>query len=209
MRRREGFTLIELLVVVSVVTLLASIIIPTFRSARRQAKMAACASNLKQIGVAMQGYLTQYGDRFPYASQMPSYGPDPLETDQPVYIADVLSDYVSAEEDVFHCPSDRPGRFRRDPPAANKSYFDTERSSYEYHAELIPGRRGPRRGRAPLLCGRTMDEVVKGLEEWIGPTPVNTVWCFRDWRDFHSQKGKSRSRNYLYIDGHVADFERF
>ena len=72
MRRREGFTLIELLVVVSVVALLASIIIPTFRSARRQAKMAACASNLKQIGVAMQGYLTQHDDRFPYASQMPS-----------------------------------------------------------------------------------------------------------------------------------------
>jgi prepilin-type N-terminal cleavage/methylation domain-containing protein/prepilin-type processing-associated H-X9-DG protein len=208
LRRRKGFTLIELLVVVSVLALLASIIIPTFRSARRQAKMAACASNLKQIGVAMQGYLTQNGDRFPYASGMPSYGPSPLETDEPVYIADVLSDYLSAEENVFRCPSDRPGRFNRDAPATNKSYFETERSSYEYRVGVLPGRWGRRRDRQ-LLCGKTMDEVAKALERLLGPTPVNTIWYFRDWKGFHAQKGKSRARNYLYVDGHVADYEKF
>jgi prepilin-type processing-associated H-X9-DG protein len=54
-----------------------------------------------------------------------------------------------------------------------------------------------------------MDEVAKALERLLGPTPVNTIWYFRDWKGFHAQKGKSRARNYLYVDGHVADYEKF
>src|SRR3972149_6099039 len=105
---------------------------PSLRGARNQAKRAACAGHLRQIGVAMSGYLGDQRDRFQFASFMPSIGPAPLETEDPIYIAEVLDRYVGRQGEVFHCPNDLPGRTVRDAPNTGLSYFQTERSSYEY-----------------------------------------------------------------------------
>jgi len=201
--RRDAFTLIELLIVISIISLLIAITLPSLRSVRRQAKMAVCGANLKQIGIAMGGYLSTSNDRFPYASFFPSFGPAPIDRDEPLYIADVLGDYVNHDDDVFHCPDDRPGKTHRDLPNNGKSYFQTERSSYEYRISIGPP------GRGLPIAGNSMDEVSNRLQAFFGePFPVNTIWYFRDFAGFHAQRGKNRSRNYLYVDGHVADFEK-
>jgi hypothetical protein len=31
----------------------------------------------------------------------------------------------------------------------------------------------------------------------------------RDYNNFHGESGEPGARRYLYIDGHVADFENF
>lgn len=51
-----GFTLIELLVVIAIIALLISILLPSLESARRQAKLNACLSHIKNIATSSRVY---------------------------------------------------------------------------------------------------------------------------------------------------------
>jgi prepilin-type N-terminal cleavage/methylation domain-containing protein len=65
MKRRSGFTLIELLVVVSIIALLIAILLPSLARAKNQAKKTACASNMHQIGIALNTYGAEYDNNLP------------------------------------------------------------------------------------------------------------------------------------------------
>lgn len=62
---RRAFTLIELLVVIAIIAILAAILFPVFAQAKEAAKKTACASNLKNIGLAMTLYQSDFDDGFP------------------------------------------------------------------------------------------------------------------------------------------------
>jgi prepilin-type N-terminal cleavage/methylation domain-containing protein/prepilin-type processing-associated H-X9-DG protein len=61
-RKRRGFTLIELLVVIAIIGILAAMVFPVFARARESARKAVCLSNVKNIALAIQMYLSDYND---------------------------------------------------------------------------------------------------------------------------------------------------
>ena len=61
---KRAFTIIELIVVVSIIIILIALLMPTLSSAREQAKIATCLSNMKQIGSGVYSYL-QSNEMFP------------------------------------------------------------------------------------------------------------------------------------------------
>lgn len=55
-KNNQAFTLVELLTVISIIAILAGLIFTVLQGSRDKAKLAGCASNLRQIGISLELY---------------------------------------------------------------------------------------------------------------------------------------------------------
>lgn len=118
-RCARGFTILELTVVIAVIGILAAMLFPIFARAREQARSAQCASNLCQIGLALQMYAEDWGGRYP-----------PQEDN----LAPIA--WRIGEDTTFRCPSARFSGLTR---------LELERLAKAIHREYLDfGRQGKR-----------------------------------------------------------------
>jgi prepilin-type N-terminal cleavage/methylation domain-containing protein/prepilin-type processing-associated H-X9-DG protein len=70
--RPKGFTLVELLVVITIIAILVAMLLPAVQAAREAGRRAQCMNNLKQLGIALLAYETQW-ESFPPATCLSSF----------------------------------------------------------------------------------------------------------------------------------------
>jgi prepilin-type N-terminal cleavage/methylation domain-containing protein/prepilin-type processing-associated H-X9-DG protein len=66
-----AFTLLELLCVITIIAILAGLLMPSFTTMKQRANSIACASNLRNIGVACQLYLQDHSFIYPCIEALP------------------------------------------------------------------------------------------------------------------------------------------
>lgn len=105
-RPKTGFTLIELLVVIAIIAILAAILFPVFASAKVAAKKTQDLSNLRQIGIAMTMYASDYDGGFPTSSHTS------VDDEQGSWIWQ-LRPYYGKVDEIRICPMDPNGEQRK------------------------------------------------------------------------------------------------
>lgn len=112
-RKQAAFTLIELLVVISIIAILAALILGPVSRSKEVAKGAACISNLRQIGVALQLYVDGNNQRLPVMYDRPVV----TDTNQPptntLPSVEIVLQGELGNTNVLRCPSDKNDIFDR------------------------------------------------------------------------------------------------
>jgi hypothetical protein len=164
-------------VVIAIIAILAALLLPVFGRGKEAARSASCLSNLHQIGIGLQLYVSDNGNRLPSILDWSSSS----DTNSPL-INRVLFQSVGSSN-VFRCPSD------------SKSLFDTTGSSYSWNylvngqdadhlrlmgldfnlhrIPLVYDKEGfhRARGEAKAINYLYADQHIKNLLELQGPPP--------------------------------------
>jgi prepilin-type N-terminal cleavage/methylation domain-containing protein/prepilin-type processing-associated H-X9-DG protein len=141
--QKKGFTLIELLVVIAIIAILAAILFPVFAKAREKARQSSCASNLKQIGLAVNSYKQDYDETYPLNREAGD-GNSPRRMSGPscdlgpqYFWIDGLVPYIKNDK-LWVCPSAEPITCMTSPPFKRGYGYSQVASQAKDSAVVIP-----------------------------------------------------------------------
>lgn len=105
----RGFTLIELLVVIAILATLAGVLFPVMGRARERARQTQCASNLRQISMALIIYTDDHDGSLPPCRNPDRVSRFSLPWDPAMDEAwwDVILPYLGSMPGILFCPSVR------------------------------------------------------------------------------------------------------
>ncbi len=217
--RKAGFTLIELLVVIAIIAILMAILIPVLGRAKETAKRVVCSSQLKQVGIAVQTYASDYGNLLPYyGDEMHPYvlyrseavWLDAEGEPIPMKVACLSEAGAIADPRVFYCPSNKMALYRfesyNDPPpwGTLPQRYNTEdgqghnqwiRMGYTYY---------PTNPRSPIDPATDAPKgTAKKLDDLNPLIPFMTDTIRRREHISHKRRGND-AINALFSDGHVV-----
>jgi prepilin-type N-terminal cleavage/methylation domain-containing protein/prepilin-type processing-associated H-X9-DG protein len=194
---RQAFTLIELLVVIAIIAILAAILFPVFAQARAKARQTLCLSNVKQIGLALIMYSSDYDDKSLRVAKIGWDGTNYTYIDIMPWVPQIYP-YVK-NRDVFHCPSRTQGA--ADPPETDShyvlnAYFATEMpmGMVVRPAESITF---AERGDDPVNTGQAFDEML-----------TYSPWSPMQFWPFLKPERHNDGANYGFADGHAKWMKR-
>lgn len=189
--RKKGFTLIELLVVIAIIALLLAIVMPTLGKVKGIAYKVICASNQRQVGLALATYESEMGYNFRnYDTRDDSLNKrerfwfyengtaDYAHEFQPFAIRDIVNNKFLPNHKVLFCPGLRGLSFEKNydnsQAEAGNVVEDNTESMYT-------------RGRTPVFWGTQIWVWKKELAsetkdskdetESINPTTSNALMC--------------------------------
>jgi prepilin-type processing-associated H-X9-DG protein/prepilin-type N-terminal cleavage/methylation domain-containing protein len=221
-----GFTLVELLVVIAIISILAAMLLPGLARAKSAAKSTACKSNLRQLGIALNLYVSDF-HKYPPGVGFEQYlVPDwsHLEIVSRSTFAHHLARYVSVNRSmfgynsgVFVCPEDKAADLPMNGTVASGTLYNDQgddgvfvigvsRASYGFNA-FGTGFNTP--SPALGLSGATgvaiSDSQVKAPADMIaiGDSSAGTVINpFPNLMDRPSDR-HNKGANVAFCDGHV------
>ncbi len=177
-RLRHGFTLLELLLVIALIALMAGLIFPTMETLRRQAESTVCASNLRQIGLAVLQKMQDNGNTFPLVEQGDASDPYYPPEKEVKNLLETLKPYGITEK-ALRCPSD----------VKTHNYFGSRTNSYEWFS---------------FIDGVNVSNPQIDLKEFGLPVVNLPLWRFPVAYDYDEKFIHFGKRNnVLYGDAHV------
>jgi len=215
-RASRGFTLVELLAVVCILAVLLSLGSLAFSQAVMAGKRAKCASNMRQIGLALMQYAADNDGRLPPTTH--STGNSVIKVNGQVISTIkyswiyVLADYLDHIDEIRVCPADE--KERRD------AILRLHATSYVLNNLIFdPGEYDPHYNRQQLIPypSRTMIMFITNREisrtwdhahcnEWKNWASIVTDIAVDRHRVGPRDPGRlNGSSNYLFADGHVEN----
>ncbi|MCC5843439.1 MAG: prepilin-type N-terminal cleavage/methylation domain-containing protein [Verrucomicrobia bacterium] len=178
--QREAFTLIEMLVVIAILALLAALIIPSISRAMDSAQARKCMSNLRNINLAHQMYMTENNGRIVYGR---GHGGQQFYDDLEPYLISVTAQ-GKLPEGIWRCPSTT-----ELPPGNTRSHFG--KNGY-INETTDPGSDPTTRGWTLLMIPNPAEIFAFGES------------TFREIRNYGHIATRHRGRaNMSYFDGSI------